>query len=71
LAPVTHVALLDGHGLEQVERLALRNAFDHVDQHHIGQFLGRNPVRGRRAHVAGADNAYFLPHLNFSLFVVR
>ncbi len=40
-----HVALLDGHGFQQVQRLALRHAFDHVDQDHIGQFLGRNPVR--------------------------
>ena len=56
------VALFDGHGFEQVERLALGHAFDHVDQDHIGQFLGRDPVRGRCANVAGADDAYFLPH---------
>ncbi len=57
-----HVALLDGHGFQQVERLALRHAFHYVDQHHIGQFLGRNPVRGRGAHVARADDAYFFSH---------
>ena len=51
-----HVALLNGHGFQQVERLALRNAFDHVNQYHIGQFLGRNPVRGGRAYVARANN---------------
>ena len=35
-------------------------------KHHIGQFLGRDPVRRCGAHVAGADNADFLPHV-FSL----
>ena len=58
-----HIALLDRHGFEQVERLALGHAFHHIDQHHIGQFLGRNPVRGGGAHVAGANNAYFLSHV--------
>src|ERR1019366_332884 len=62
-----HVALLDRHRFKQVERLALRHALHHVDQDHIGQFLGRNPVRGRGAHVAGAYNAYFLTHFIFSL----
>ena len=62
-----HVALLDGHGLEQVERLALGDAFDDVDQDDIGQFLGGDPVGGSGAYVAGADNADFLPH-DFSLF---
>ena len=57
-----HVALLNGHGFQQVQRLALRNAFHHVNQHHIRQFLGRNPMRGRGAHVAGAHNAYFFTH---------
>jgi hypothetical protein len=52
-----------GMSLKQVERLALRNAFDYVDQHHIGQFLGHDPVRGRGAYVACAHNAYFLTHL--------
>ena len=61
-----HVALFDGHGLQQVERFALGHALDHVNQHDIGQFLGRNPVRGSGADVAGADNAYFFTHLFFS-----
>ena len=61
-----HVALLDGHGFEQVERLALRHAFDDVDQHDVGQFLGRDPVCGSGAHVAGAYDADFLPHVDFS-----
>ncbi len=57
-----HVALLDRHGLEQVERLALGNSFHYIDQDDIGQFLGSNPVCRGRAHVARADNAYFLTH---------
>ncbi len=58
-----HIALFNGHGFEQIERFALRHAFDNINQHHVGQFFGRNPVCCRGAHVAGADNAYFFPHL--------
>ena len=57
------VALLDGHGFQQIQSLALRHAFHHVDQHHIGQFLGCNPVCCRGAHVAGTYYANFLSHL--------
>jgi hypothetical protein len=56
----------NGHGLQKIERLALRNALDHVDQRHVGQFLGRNPVRGSGAHVPSADNRNFLSHSVFS-----
>ena len=56
------VALLDGHGLEQVERFALGNALDDIDQDDVGQFLGGNPVGGSGADVAGSDDAYFLTH---------
>ncbi len=45
------VALLDGHGLKQVERLALGYAFDDVDQNDVGMFLRRQPVRRGGAHV--------------------
>ena len=51
------IALLDRHGFQQVQRLALRHAFHDVDQHHVGQFLRSNPVCGRGAHIARADNA--------------
>jgi hypothetical protein len=57
-----HVALLDRHGFQQIESLALRHAFHHVNQGHIGQLFGRNPMRGRGAHVAGADNRNLLTH---------
>ena len=46
------VALLDGHGLEQVESFALRDAFDDVDENDVGEFLGGDPVSGRGAYVA-------------------
>ncbi len=46
------IALLDRHGLEQIEPLALRYAFDDVDQDYIGEFFGSDPVGGRRAYVA-------------------
>src|SRR5439155_1759746 len=34
------VALLDGHGFEQVESFALRDAFDDVNQDYVGEFFG-------------------------------
>jgi hypothetical protein len=56
------VALLDGHGLEQIESLALGHAFDDVDEHDVGEFLGGDPVSGRCAHVAGTYDGDFLAH---------
>ena len=46
------VALLDGHGFEQIESFALRDAFDDVDENDVGEFLGGDPVGGRCAYVA-------------------
>src|SRR5262249_20718170 len=46
------VTLLNRHGLKQVETLALRHAFDDVDQNDIGEFFGGNPVSGGSADVA-------------------
>ena len=56
------VALLDGHGFEQVEALALRHAFDDVDENDVGEFLRGDPVGGGCAHVSGTYDAYFLAH---------
>ena len=56
------VALLDRHGLHQVERLALGDALHDVDQHHVRQFLRRDPVRSRRPYISRANNRYLLPH---------
>src|SRR5207253_624553 len=56
------IALLDGHGFEQVETLALRDAFDDVNQDDVGKFFCRDPVCGRRADIPGTYNAYFLAH---------
>ena len=56
------IALLDGHGFEQVEPLALGHAFDDVDQYHIGQLFGGDPVRGSGAHVSRTDYGHFLAH---------
>ena len=61
-----HVALLDRHGFEQVEGFALGDSFDNIDQDHVGQFLGSDPMCRGGAHVAGAYNAYFLTHDFFS-----
>ena len=57
-----HIRALDGLRLAEIERLALGHALDHVDERHIGKFLGHNPVRGRGPHVPRADDADFLPH---------
>ncbi len=54
------VPLLDGHGLQEVQRLALRDAFDDVDEDDVSKLFGRNPVSGRRADVAGAYDGDFL-----------
>ena len=56
------VALLDGHGFEQIEAFALRHAFDDVDKDDVGKFFGGDPVSGGGAYVAGADDGYFLAH---------
>ena len=56
------VAFLDRHGFQQVESLALRHAFDDVDQNNVGQFFGGHPVSGSRAHVSGTYDSYFLTH---------
>ena len=56
------VALLDGHGFEQIQTLALRDAFDDVDQNDIGQFLGGDPMGGCGAYVSGTYDRYFLSH---------
>ena len=53
------VALLDGHGFEQIESLALRHAFDDVDEYDVGEFLGGDPVSRGRAYVAGTYDGYF------------
>ena len=56
------VALFDGHGLEKIERLALRHAFNDVDEDDIGKFLGGDPMSGGGADVAGPDDCDFLTH---------
>src|ERR1700686_337258 len=46
----------DGPCLEHVQRLALRQALDDVDQHDIGVVALRKPLRQRGAYVASADD---------------
>ena len=55
-----HVALLDRHGFEQVERLALRDAFRDIDQDDVRQFLRGDPVGGGRAYIACSTMVTFL-----------
>ncbi len=56
------IALLDGHGFEQIQTFALRHAFDDVDQNDIRQFFGRDPVGSGRSYVAGTYDGHFLSH---------
>ena len=58
------VVALDRPGLQQVEPLALRNAFDHVHQNDIGQFLIRDAQRAIGADVSGAYNRNFFSQRN-------
>ena len=55
-----HVVALDRAGLEQVQSLALRDAFHHVHQHHIGEFLIGNSQGAIGADISGAYNRDFL-----------
>ena len=55
-----HVIALNRAGLQQVERLTLRNAFHHVDQDDIGKFFIGNAQRAIRADISGAHNRDFL-----------
>src|SRR6185437_10036172 len=56
------IALLHRHGFGQIQSLALRDSFEHVNQYYVGQFLGRDPVSCRGAHVASSHDCYFLTH---------
>ena len=56
------IALLDGHGLEQVETLALGDAFHDVDEDDVGEFLRCDPMSGGGAHVSGTYYRYFISH---------
>jgi hypothetical protein len=46
----------DRGGLGQVERLALWQPFDDVDEHDVGEPRLGDPLGRRRADVAGADD---------------
>ena len=49
------VEAFDRRGFGEVERLALRDAFDDVEQHDVAQFLQADEVGERAADLAGAD----------------
>ena len=53
------IVALNGTGLEQIEPLALRNAFHDVHQDDIGEFLIGDAQRAIRADVSGAHNCDF------------
>ena len=50
---------LRAEGLAKIEALALRHAFDDIEQHDVAEFLGRGPVGAGRADIAGADDGDF------------
>ena len=49
------VEAVDRPGLHDVERLARRDAAEHVEQHDVAQFLEADQVGERAADIAGAD----------------
>ncbi len=49
------VKILDRRGLGDIERLALRHAFDDVEQHDVAEFLQSDEQRQRAANLPGAD----------------
>ena len=51
------VEVVDRRGLRDVERLALRNAFDDVEQHDVAELLEADEVGERAADLAGADQS--------------
>ena len=55
-----HIKAFDRRALGQIERLALRHAIHHVEQHDIAQGALRREVSQRAADVAGADQGDFL-----------
>jgi hypothetical protein len=54
--------------LEQVEPLTLGDAFDHVHQDHIGEFLIGNSQRTIGADISGADDRDFFSQGRDSFF---
>src|SRR5262249_23324562 len=56
------IVALDRAHLSDVQALALRNPFDHVDQHDVAQFLKREVYGAACADVASAYNSYFASH---------
>ena len=55
------VEIVDRPGLGDVERLALGNAFDDVEQDDVAELAHRSEVSQRSADHSGADEGDFLP----------
>src|ERR1700685_3889425 len=56
------IALLDGHSFEPIQALALRNAFNDVDEHYVGELFGSDPVSRGCAYISRTYDRYFLAH---------
>ena len=54
------IETFDRAALRQIERLALRHAFDNIEQHDITQSLGGGEMRQRATDVASADQRNFV-----------
>jgi len=48
--------------LLQIERFALGNAFQDIDEYYVGKFFGGDPVGGGGADVTGSYYGNFLAH---------
>jgi hypothetical protein len=51
------VETVDWGGLHEIERLALRNAFGNVEQHHVAKVLEADEMGERAADLAGTDQS--------------
>ena len=49
------IEAVDRRGLDQIERLALGNAFGDVEQHDVAQLLETDEMGERAADLAGTD----------------
>ena len=54
------VEAVDRRGFGEIERLALRNAVDDVEENDVAQFLQRGQMRQRAADLAGPDQSNLL-----------
>src|SRR4030081_1623725 len=51
------IEAVDRRGLHEIERLALRNSFGDIEQHHVTELFEANEMGERAADLAGTDQS--------------